>query len=77
MIDQLSILLGICGILYILFWIVKNDDAQSIQDQKGWLRLRAPSDAKSGSKSDEKSGALKSGRIPPSRNGQPQKIRRR
>jgi hypothetical protein len=65
MIDQLSILMGICGILYLVFWIVKNDGAQSIQDQKGWLRLRTHSDGESDSMSDEKSGAIKAGRISP------------
>ncbi|GEQ96453.1 hypothetical protein JCM17844_00900 [Iodidimonas gelatinilytica] len=41
MVDQLSILLGVFGILYIVFWLVKNDGAKSIQDQKGLIKMRA------------------------------------
>lgn len=41
MIDQLSILLGVFGILYIVFWLVKNDGVKSIQDQKGFIKMRS------------------------------------
>jgi hypothetical protein len=42
-----SIALGvfIIFILYIMFWIIKNDGARSIGDQTGFIRMHDPSGA--------------------------------
>lgn len=41
MITSVSILLFVCGFYYIVLWLVRNDGAAGIADQKGWLRMRA------------------------------------
>lgn len=42
-----SIALGvfIIFIIYVMIWSIKNDDAGSINDQTGFIRMRAPTGA--------------------------------
>ncbi|HEV2676390.1 MAG TPA: hypothetical protein VGV37_17825 [Aliidongia sp.] len=41
----LFLLAALAGVVYLTFWMVQNDGAQRIEDQKGVLRMMAPATA--------------------------------
>ncbi len=40
--------LAVFGIVYILFWSVRNDGVKDLGEQKGLLRMKAPQPQKDG-----------------------------
>ena len=40
--------LAVFGIVYIIFWSVRNDGVEDMREQKGLLRMKAPQPEKDG-----------------------------
>ena len=38
----IALVIFVIGILYVMIWSMKNEDARSISDQTGFIRMRKP-----------------------------------
>lgn len=40
MFEALYFYIGCAGVIYIIYWSLKNDDTKSIEEQSGFIRMR-------------------------------------